>query len=121
MNVLIIDDEPDILEILSEEFKHNGYAVTSASSGDEAIGILKNIKFDIVLSDYKMPNGNGMKVLEFINSLSDKPVFYFCSGQADVSVEECLKGGAREFFSKPFDLDDLVKRIHEQHEQMDAA
>ena len=79
MNVLIIDDEPDILEILSEEFKHNGYAVTSASSGDEAIGILKNIKFDIVLSDYKMPNGNGMKVLEFINSLSDKPVFYFCS------------------------------------------
>lgn len=37
--------------------RNDGHAVVSASSGDEAIGILKNIKFDIVLSDYKMPNG----------------------------------------------------------------
>ncbi len=111
--ILIIDDEPDILELMEEEFRYCGYITTKAISGNDAVQILKNEKVNIVLSDYKMPNGNGMVVLDFVNSLppSERPLFFFVSGQADLSVDEAIHKGAKKFFSKPFDLDELIKQI----------
>ncbi len=114
LNILIIDDEPDILELMAEEFLYKGHIVTKASSGSEAVDILKTKTFDVVVSDFKMPNGNGMHVLSFVNTMSPRPVFYFVSGQADLSISECLNAGAKEFFSKPFDLDDLVSKVEAQ-------
>ncbi len=111
LTVLIVDDEPDILELMEEEFKYCGYNTVTAICGNDAIKILDNGKIDIVVSDYKMPNGNGMAVLSHVNKLPKKPVFFFVSGQADVSVEDALRAGAKKFFSKPFDLDELIKDI----------
>lgn len=111
LTVLIIDDEPDILELMEEEFKHCGYTTIASSCGNDAIKVLENTKVDIIISDYKMPNGNGMAVLSFVNRMTTKPTFFFVSGQADVSVEDALRAGARKFFSKPFDLDELIKEV----------
>ncbi len=111
MKILIIDDEPDILELMSQEFRYRGHSVETASSGNEAVEILTRNFFDVVLSDFKMPNGNGITVLNFVNTLHPRPQFYFASGQADMSVDECLKKGALDFFHKPFDLDHLVLKI----------
>jgi DNA-binding NtrC family response regulator len=109
--VLIIDDEPDILELMEEEFKYCGYTTLSAICGNDAIRILSDQHVDVVVSDYKMPNGNGMTVLSHVNKMPKKPYFYFVSGQADVSVEDAISAGARKFFSKPFDLDELIKEV----------
>ncbi len=109
--VLIIDDEPDILELMEEEFKYCGYTTLSAICGNDAIRILSDQHVDVVVSDYKMPNGNGMTVLSHVNKMAKKPYFYFVSGQADVSVEDAISAGARKFFSKPFDLDELIKEV----------
>ncbi len=110
--VLIVDDEPDILELMEEEFRYCGYTTLTATSGNEAITILEKNHIDIVVSDYKMPNGNGMVVLDFVNKITkNKPLFYFVSGQADVSIEDAIKAGAKKFFTKPFDLDDLIQQI----------
>jgi len=109
--VLIVDDEPDILELMEEEFKYCGFPTLTAICGNDAIRILEKEKVDIVVSDYKMPNGNGMVVLAHVNQMESPPVFFFVSGQADVSVEDALKAGAKRFFSKPFDLDVLIKQI----------
>jgi DNA-binding NtrC family response regulator len=111
LTVLIVDDEPDILELMEEEFTYCGYTTLTAVCGNDAIKILDSKKVDIVVSDYKMPNGNGMSVLSHVNKMAVKPHFFFVSGQADVSVEDALKAGARKFFSKPFDLDELIKEI----------
>lgn len=112
ITVLIIDDEPDILELMEEEFRYCGYNTLTATSGNDAIKVLQNTRVDIVVSDYKMPNGNGMVVLDFVNKMTvGKPVFYFVSGQADVSLEDAIKAGAKKFFSKPFDLDELIRQI----------
>ena len=111
LTVLIVDDEPDILELMEEEFKYCGYDTVTAICGNDANKILDTQKVDIVVSDYKMPNGNGMAVLSHVNKMSVRPMFFFVSGQADVSVEDALKAGARKFFSKPFDLDELIKEI----------
>lgn len=111
ISVLIVDDEPDILELMEEEFKYCGYQTLVANCGNDAVKILADKKVDIVVSDYKMPNGNGMTVLSFVNKMPNKPYFYFVSGQADVSVDDAISAGARRFFSKPFDLDELIKEI----------
>ncbi len=111
MNILLVDDEPDILELLAEEFEYNGHNVKTALSGNEAIILLKNESFDVVISDYKMPNGNGMSVLGFIQNLNPRPKFYFVSGHSDVSVDECMSQGAAQFITKPFDLANLIKVI----------
>src|SRR5438445_877222 len=92
--ILIIDDEPDILELLAEEFKLNGHYVSTAMSGNEAIQILQDKHFDIILSDYRMPNGNGMDILKFVTTLIKQPQFFFLSVHSDESVYECLKAGA---------------------------
>lgn len=110
--VLIVDDEPDILELMEEEFRYCGYVTKTAICGNDAIKILNSEHVDIVVSDYKMPNGNGMAVLSHVNRMNGKmPLFFFVSGQADVSSEDALKGGAKKFFSKPFDLDELIREI----------
>lgn len=111
LTVLIVDDEPDILELMEEEFKYCGYSTLTAICGNDAIKILDTKKVDIVVSDYKMPNGNGMAVLSHVNRMPTRPIFFFVSGQADVSIEDALRAGAKKFFSKPFDLDELIKEI----------
>lgn len=111
LSVLIVDDEPDILELMEEEFKYCGYETITASCGNDAIKILDQRKIDIVVSDYKMPNGNGMAVLSHVNKMAIRPAFFFVSGQADVSVEDALRQGVKKFFSKPFDLDELIREI----------
>lgn len=112
--VLIVDDEPDILELMEEEFRYCGYQTVTATCGNDAIKILDSTSVDVVVSDYKMPNGNGMAVLSHVSKMERHPVFFFVSGQADVSTEDAVRAGAKKFFSKPFDLDDLIKEI-EQH------
>ena len=111
--VLIVDDEPDILELLSEEFDFAGFQTKSAASGNEAISIIEGEDVHIVVSDFKMPNGNGMAVLNAVNSMPEakRPVFYFVSGEADVSIKDAIDAGAKDFFTKPFDLEDLIMRI----------
>lgn len=113
LTVLIVDDEPDILELMEEEFKYCGYTTLTAVCGNDAIKVLGAQKVDIVVSDYKMPNGNGMAVLNFVSAMNNRPIFFFVSGQADVSVEDAIRAGARKFFSKPFDLDELIKEIEQ--------
>ncbi len=109
--VLIVDDEPDILELMEEEFRYCGYNTLTAVCGNDAIKLLNSEKIDIVVSDYKMPNGNGMAVLSHVNQMKNRPIFFFVSGQADVSTDDAVKAGAKKFFSKPFDLDELIKEI----------
>jgi DNA-binding NtrC family response regulator len=112
LKVLIVDDEPDILDLMEEEFSYCGYQTITAICGNDAINVLETQDIDIVVSDYKMPNGNGMAVLTYVNSMNKKiPIFFFVSGQADVSIEDALKAGAKKFFTKPFDLDELIKEI----------
>jgi CheY-like chemotaxis protein len=111
--ILVVDDEPDILELLAEELEFEGFETAQASSGNDALEILKNERFDAIVSDFKMPNGNGKVVLDFIKSdeYPESPVFYFVSGQADMSFQDALKEGVNKFFYKPFDLDELLEAL----------
>lgn len=115
MRILIVDDEAELLRLLAEEFSSKGHKVITASSGNEAITTIQSKKPEVILCDYKMPNGTGMDVLNFVKTLGkEKPSFFFISGQSDLSPEECIASGARNFFPKPFSMEAVVKQVENE-------
>ena len=110
--VLVVDDEEALRTVLSTELSGEGYEVESASDGDEAISIVQNKKFDLVLLDIKMPKVDGFEVLKFIKKSYPAIKVIMLTGFADLkNAIESKKLGAEDFVSKPYDLVDLLTTI----------
>lgn len=115
IKILIVDDEVELLKMLEEEFVSRGHSVTTATSGNEAIAKMQNSQPEVVLCDYKMPNGNGLDVLNYVKGLGKtKPTFFFISGHSELTPEECIAAGARNFFAKPFDLEEVATQVENE-------
>ncbi|NOT79924.1 MAG: response regulator [Bacteriovoracaceae bacterium] len=98
LRILIVDDDKDILKFNSEGFESQGHHVTVASSGNVAIEILKEKAFDVIVSDLKMTNGDGLSLLSYVNTLNPLPAFFFASGEVGLIVDKCIEAGAIGFF-----------------------
>lgn len=85
--VLLIDDEPDILEIVGQLLNRSGFEVTTASNGEEALKKLESSTYDIAVSDYFMPKMDGVELLKKVRERGDYTAFIFFSGHADDSLE----------------------------------
>jgi DNA-binding NtrC family response regulator len=110
--ILVVDDEDALRNVLSSELQSEGYSVVSAGDGDEAINILQQKTFDLVLLDIKMPRVDGFEVLRFIKERFDKTKVIMLTGFADLkNAIESKKLGAEDFVSKPYDLVDLLTTI----------
>jgi len=110
--ILLVDDEDEIRGILKTELKCLGCTIHEASSGTEALEVLKNNKIDLVLSDVRMPDGSGIKLLDQIKDLDiNLSSFLFMTGNSDLTEEEAYQRGADGFFSKPFDPEYLVLQV----------
>ncbi len=110
--VLIVDDEPDIREVLDIVLSMHDYEVTAANGGDAAIEIfLKDNNFSCVITDVRMPNGNGLKVLKAVKEKSPETPVLIVSGHSDVGEEEFVAQGAHCFIQKPFDTDELIATV----------
>lgn len=108
--ILIIDDEPDLLEIISSEFDLEGANVFQADSVEKAIVVLSKNPIDIVISDVRMPFRTGIDLLKY---MKDKNAFYppmiLISGYTDVPIQDIFHLGAEGFLVKPFRLEDLMR------------
>ncbi len=111
LSILVVDDEELIVEMIADELQSRKYQVFTANCGDDAIDVLKKNNLDIVISDFRMPNGDGMSILNYINTLDKRPHFFFISGYSKLSPKECLERGAKEYFAKPFNLDEMIQKI----------
>ena len=110
--VLVVDDEDALRMVLSSELSSSGYEVATASDGDEAITVIQNKKFDLVLLDIKMPKVDGFEVLKFIKKNYPSVKVIMLTGFADLkNAIESKKHGAEDFVSKPYDLVDLLTTI----------
>jgi DNA-binding NtrC family response regulator len=108
-HILIVDDEKAIRKSLREILEYEKYTVDEAADGAEAIEKIKDIAYDLVLCDIKMPKFDGMEVLE--NSLAANPdlPFIMISGHGTVDTAvEAVKKGAYDYISKPPDLNRLL-------------
>ncbi|MGV6818546.1 MAG: sigma-54-dependent transcriptional regulator [Thiotrichales bacterium] len=110
-NVLIIDDEPDIRELLDLTLKRMGLRSRSVGSVSEAKDILSQEEFDLCLTDMRLPDGDGLEIVEFIQqNIARLPVAVITAyGNVEAAVQS-LKAGAFDFVSKPVDLH-LLRRL----------
>lgn len=110
--ILVVDDEDALRTVLTSELSGEGYDVETAADGDEAINIVQNEKFDLVLLDIKMPKVDGFEVLKFIKEKFPAVKVIMLTGFADLkNAIESKKLGAEDFVSKPYDLVDLLTTI----------
>jgi two-component system KDP operon response regulator KdpE len=107
--VLVVDDEPAILKILSLKLRVSGYEVISALSGEEALKLVESARPGIVLLDIILPGIDGLQVLQKVRLHSDLPIIAFSARSEN--GPKALSRGANDFLTKPFDVDELVKRI----------
>ena len=107
-NILIIDDDASISDMLSEALSEKGYAVQTAYSGTEALMLLSQSKPNLILLDLMLPGLSGEEILPKIKEI---PVIVV-SAKADVTDKVgLLLGGAADYITKPFDLQELLARI----------
>lgn len=107
-NILIIDDDAHINDIVSKALQSEGYSVSSAYSGTEALLLLSQRKPDLVLLDLMLP---GLSGEELLPQIKDIPVIVV-SAKTDVTDKvELLVGGAADYITKPFDMKELLARI----------
>lgn len=108
-NLLVVDDDDDLRELMCSIFELQGFSVFVAASGDSAFKIVESNKIDLVISDMRMPFGDGMELLRNIRTRSRKtPVVIFVTGYSDISFEKCLSEGAYAVFTKPFNQKELI-------------
>ena len=106
--ILIIDDQAPIRRVLREILENESYQVDDAESGTAAMQLIKEQEFDAILCDIKMPEMDGIEVLEAVKQTCDTPVIMISGhGTIDTAVE-AIKKGAFDFIVKPPDLNRLL-------------
>jgi CheY-like chemotaxis protein len=112
-NILVVDDEELLREILVEDLTSAGASVKDAANGSIAFEILQKQRFDAVVTDIRMPGGNGIKLIKNINShfQKDKPKIFVCSGYNDMTLEETEALSVSFTFDKPFDRETFIKTL----------
>lgn len=111
--ILIVDDEPMIREIFREAFEVIGFIAHEAQNGREAFRCISSESYDCVLSDVRMPGGDGIELAKNIfQSPGPKPKIFLVTGFSDGNTQQALEWGVERIFDKPFDFKDVLDCIH---------
>jgi DNA-binding NtrC family response regulator len=114
-NVLIVDDEEELLEIMTFFLEDLGYSVIQSSSGSAAFNIIKQTPVDFIFSDVRMRNGSGLDLLDWCRQADIHIPIVLMSGFSDISAAETKARGAQGIISKPFDFDCLKTLLEEDY------
>ena len=107
-SILFVDDEAPLRELIHAYLSAEGYEVTTAEDGSQAIALLGERSFDVVLLDLHMPNVDGLDVLRFMKNHNIVPRTFIMSGDDRPFVMTlCDRFGVEGHLPKPFDFDDL--------------
>lgn len=113
--ILIADDEPDILEIISYNLQQEGYDITTAKNGNEALDKATKIKPDLIILDIMMPEKNGIEVCNMLRLLPafNKTLIIFLTALSDEGSEvKGLESGADDYITKPVSTKVLVSKVN---------
>jgi two-component system, NtrC family, response regulator PilR len=122
-NILIVDDEQSYRQLLSLVFEGDGHTIRTASNGREALELLKSDPADVVISDVRMPDMDGIEMLSSVReSQPDLGVVLMTAFASVETAREAFKLGADDFIQKPFDVEELkliVKKTLEKQALID--
>ncbi len=109
--ILIIDDEAPIRHALRDILEYENYHIEEASNATEALSMLNKEKFNTIISDIKMPNMDGIELLEKVKEICETPVIMI-TGHGDIETAvETIKKGAFDYITKPLDLNRLLVSV----------
>jgi len=115
--ILVVDDEPTILAFLKKVLGGEGYDVDTASSGEEALGMIKNERYHLILCDIKLPGLSGIEIYEQIGKVApslQKRIMFITGDVISTGTEAFLKKTKSPYVTKPFDIAKLkeeAKRV----------
>jgi two-component system response regulator FlrC len=110
--VLVVDDDTSMRFAIKESLEICGFLVSAADNGEDALVMYKKDRFDLVITDMRMPGMTGMEVLKAIKELSARTPVILITAYGTVSTAvEAMKAGAAEFIMKPFSLEDLESAV----------
>jgi two-component system response regulator PilR (NtrC family) len=110
--VLVADDEKTIRESLKQVLGEEGYETDTAEDGQEALSKIQENDYDVVLTDIKMPNLDGMELLEKATKLSPETFFIIMTAYASVKTAvDAMREGAYDYLIKPVEFDDVILRV----------
>jgi len=106
--ILIVDDDPDILTALHDLIEHDGFRVTGVSTCRDALAQVKTLDFAAVLLDIELPDGDGLAVLETIQTIAPSlPVIVLTAFASQDCRARSLSSGAFSYLTKPYNRDEL--------------
>jgi DNA-binding NtrC family response regulator len=114
ISLLLVDDEVGFVEVLFKRLARRGMAVTVASSGAEGIQALRRRDFDVAVLDLKMEDMDGIEVLKIFKKMAPAmPVIMLTGHGSESSARQGIQFGAFDYLTKPYELDDLIRKIKE--------
>jgi DNA-binding NtrC family response regulator len=112
VEILLIDDEPELREALADTIKAAGHSVTEIGDGQEAVRLVNERAFDVVISDVRLPGIDGLSLLRTVRRDAPLTDFILMTAFADVGeAVAALKEGASDYLTKPFDIDELMHHL----------
>ncbi len=112
-SILVVDDEPNYLIVLSELLRDEGFEVFTAPSGKEGLGVLKEVDLDLIITDMQMPGMDGLQFLqEAKKKESEIPVIIITAYAEVEKAVTAMQAGAFSYLAKPFSNDELIVNIN---------
>jgi two-component system KDP operon response regulator KdpE len=110
-NILVVDDEAPMRKLLFTNLRANGYAVQVAADGSEALSLIDQHPFDLLLLDVNIPGPNGLQVLEAVRRDAEIPILILSGRRRERDTVEALDLGADDYLAKPFGVAELLARV----------
>ena len=110
--ILVVDDESSMRQLLEIALSKEGYRVTAAHSGQDAVTRLKKDSYELVISDIRMPDMTGVEVLRYVKELNNEiPVIMITAYASTETAVEALRLGAYDYVTKPFKIEELKNTV----------
>ncbi|MFI5255226.1 MAG: response regulator, partial [Candidatus Limnocylindrales bacterium] len=109
--ILVVDDEPTILEALSESLERDGYQVITAADGRAALERFRSERPDLVVLDLMLPELSGIEVCRILRAESAVPILMLTARDSEIDKVVGLEIGADDYMTKPFSLRELTARV----------
>ena len=110
--ILLVEDDGSLIDGLEYSLKKDGFLVDIARNVQEFLHIYEKGKYDLLLLDVTLPDGNGFEICEKVRKESEVPILFLTAADEEVNVVRGLDMGGDDYVSKPFRLNELLSRIH---------
>ena len=117
--ILIVDDDEDIVKLITKSLKYEQFETIEAYSGEEALGVLKENLIDFIILDIMLPGMDGLDVCRSIRESYNIPILFLSARDKEIDKIVGLEIGADDYITKPFSIQELISRIKAYFRKVD--